>query len=69
MAAKYEYKVEHMREALVGDKIDTGDLEDLLNDRASDGWRVIGVEAAQVKGRVGPGSVPGLVVVFEREKS
>jgi hypothetical protein len=64
----YEYKVTHMREALVGDKIDTGDLEDLLNDHAKDGWRAISVEAAQVKGRVGPGAVPGLVVIFEREK-
>jgi hypothetical protein len=65
----YEYKVEQVREALVGDKIDTGNLEDDLNKHAEDGWRVIGIEQAQVKGRVGPGAVPGLVVVFEREKS
>ena len=67
--ASYEYKVEHVREALIGDKIDTGDLEKMLNKRAGDGWRVIGIEAAQVKGRVGPGAVPGVVVIFEREKA
>jgi hypothetical protein len=66
--AGYEYKVEQVREALVGDKIDTGSLEKTLNKNADDGWRVIGVEAAQVKGRMGPGAVPGLVVIFEREK-
>ena len=62
----YEYKVDTVRSSLVGDKVDSGSLEDLLNERAKQGWQVKSVVETQVKGRVGPGGTEGLLVVFER---
>ena len=63
---RYEYKVETVRSSLVGDKMDSGGVEKLLNQRAEDGWQLKSLTAAQVKGRVGPGGTEGLLAVFER---
>ncbi len=63
-----EYLVEQLRESIVGDKIKTNALEDLLNDRAGEGWTLNRVVMASVKGRVGPGGTEGLLVIFERPK-
>jgi Domain of unknown function (DUF4177) len=66
MTQRFEYKVETVRSSLVGDKIDSGGVEELLNDRAREGWQLKGLTAAQVKGRIGPGATEGLLAVFER---
>jgi hypothetical protein len=66
MAQRFEYKVEIVRSSLVGDKIDSGGLEDMLNDRARDGWQLKDLTHTQVKGRIGPGATEGLLAVFER---
>jgi hypothetical protein len=66
MPERYEYKVLEVRESLVGDKLSGGKLEKLLNDHASQGWRLKAITSAQVKGRVGPGGTEGLLVTFER---
>jgi hypothetical protein len=66
MTARYEYKVVQVREGLIGDKINTGKLEDVLNEHARDGWQVRAVTAADVKGRIGPGSTEGLLVTLDR---
>jgi hypothetical protein len=63
---RYEYKVETVRSSMVGDKIDSGDLEDLLNERAREGWQLKSLTETQVKGRIGPGGTQGLLAVFER---
>jgi hypothetical protein len=63
---RFEYKVETIRSSMVGDKMDSGGVEELLNDRASDGWQLKGLTATQVKGRIGPGGTEGILVVFER---
>ena len=62
----FEYKVETVRTSLVGDKIDSGGLEDKLNERAREGWQLKTVAEGQVKGRVGPGGTEGLLLIFER---
>lgn len=62
----YEYKVESVRESLIGDKIKTTDLEALLNRYAQDFWHVKSITSATVTGRIGPGGTSGLVIVFER---
>jgi Domain of unknown function (DUF4177) len=41
-------------------------LEKLLNDRARDGWQLKAVTSVEVKGRIGPGGVEGVLVTFER---
>jgi hypothetical protein len=51
---------------MIGDKIDTAKLESVLTQHAGLGWRLKSVTSASVAGRVGPGGVTGLVLIFER---
>jgi Domain of unknown function (DUF4177) len=66
MTQRFEYKVEIIRSSLVGDKIDSGGVEDMLNERAREGWQLKSLTGAQVKGRIGPGATEGMLAVFER---
>lgn len=69
MAARYEYKVVELREGMVGGKMSAGKLEKVLNEHASQGWQLKAVTSAEVKGRLGPGGVEGVLVTFERPVS
>ena len=51
----------HGRRQDVGDK-----LENVLNEHAAQGWQLKAITSVEVKGRVGPGGVEGLLVTFER---
>ncbi len=62
-----EYKVVELRQALIGDKISGKKLEKLLNKEAQDGWLFKSMTSTDVKGRIGPGSVEGVVIIFERK--
>ena len=62
----YAYKVVEVREKMIGGKMSGEKLENLLNEHASQGWQLKAITAAEVKGRVGPGGVEGLLVTFER---
>ena len=66
MAARYQYKVVELREGMLGGKMSGDKLEDVLNDEAKDGWQLKAITSTEVKGRVGPGGVEGLLVTFER---
>jgi Domain of unknown function (DUF4177) len=66
VAARYQYKVVELREGLVGGKMSGDKLEKVLNDHAGDGWQLKAVTSTEVRGRVGPGAVDGLLVTFER---
>ena len=66
MPARFEYRVETIRSSLMGDKVDSGGVEKLLNERAREGWQLKSLTATQVKGRIGPGGTEGLLAVFER---
>jgi Domain of unknown function (DUF4177) len=66
MAARYEYKVEEIREGMIGGKMSGDKLEKLLNSRAREGWQLKAITSVEVKGRVGPGGVEGVLVTFER---
>jgi uncharacterized protein DUF4177 len=66
MAGRYEYKVEELREGMLGGKMSGDKLENVLNDRAREGWQLKAITAVEVKGRVGPGGVEGVLVTFER---
>jgi hypothetical protein len=63
----YRYTVVEVREKLLGGKMSGEALERLLNEYAAAGWRVRDITSTDVKGRVGPGGVSGLLVTFERE--
>jgi Domain of unknown function (DUF4177) len=65
----YEYRVVELREGLIGGKMSGDKLERMLNEHGRDGWRLKSITSVEVKGRVGPGAVEGLLVTFERELS
>ena len=66
MAARYEYKVEEIREGMLGGKMSGDKLEKVLNQQARDGWQLKAITAVEVKGRIGPGGVEGVLITFER---
>jgi hypothetical protein len=67
MPARYEYKVVELREGMIGGKMSGNKLEKVLNEHAEHGWQVKAITAVEVKGRVGPGGVEGVLVTFERQ--
>ena len=62
-----EYKVVELREGLIGGKMSGDKLEKLLNEHGSKGWRLKAITSVEVKGRVGPGGVEGLLITFEKD--
>lgn len=64
----YEYKVVELREGLIGGKMSGDKLERVLNDHAGKGWQLKAITSVEVKGRVGPGGVDGILVTFERAR-
>jgi hypothetical protein len=63
----YEYAIEVVRETLVGDRINTDALKQLLTRYSESGWRLKTCTETSVKGRMGPGGVSGLILIFERK--
>jgi hypothetical protein len=49
----------------VGGKMSGSKLEQILNENAGQGWQLKAITSADVKGRMGPGGVEGLLVTFE----
>ncbi len=66
MAQRYEYLVVEIREGLVGGKMSGEKVEKVLNEKARDGWQLKALTAVEVKGRVGPGAIEGMLATFER---
>jgi hypothetical protein len=64
--AHYEYKVVELREGMIGGKMSGDKLEKVLNEHGRQGWQLKSVTAVEVKGRIGPGGVEGVLVTFER---
>lgn len=62
----YSYKVVELREKMFGGKMSGEHIERVLNEHAQQGWRLKAIASAEVKGRVGPGAVEGLLITFER---
>ncbi len=63
----YTYQVVELREGMIGGKMSGDKLEKVLNDHPAQGWRLNSIASSDVKGRMGPESVEGLLVTFERE--
>ena len=66
MANRYEYAVVELREGMLGGKMSGEKLQNVLNQQAAQGWQHKAITAVEVKGRVGPGGVEGVLVTFER---
>jgi hypothetical protein len=66
MAQTFEYKVVELREGMIGGKMSGSKLENVLNEHGRQGWQLKSVTAVEVKGRIGPGSVDGVLVTFAR---
>ena len=62
----YQYKVVELREGMIGGKMSGEKLEKVLNQHARDGWQLKAITAVEVKGRIGPGGVEGVLVTLER---
>jgi len=67
VANRYEYKVAELREGMIGGKMSGGKLEKVLNEHAQEGWQLRAITSVEIKGRVGPGGVEGVLVTFERQ--
>jgi hypothetical protein len=63
----YEYRVLELREKMLGGKLSGEKLQKLLNENAAQGWQLKAITTADIKGRIGPGGVEGLLVTFERQ--
>jgi hypothetical protein len=57
------------RMKMFGSKMSGAHLERLLNDSAAHGWQLKAITTADVRGRIGPGGVEGLLVTFGRMRS
>jgi hypothetical protein len=66
---RFTYRVVEVREKMIGGKMSGDKLEKVLNDNASDGWQLKAITSAEIKGRIGPGGVEGLLLTFERPTS
>lgn len=66
MAQRYEYRVVELREGLIGGKMSGDKLEEVLNQHAREGWQLKAITSVEVKGRIGPGGVGGVLVTLER---
>ena len=62
----FEYKVVEVREKMLGGKMSGEQLEKILNEHAAQGWHLKAITSADIKGRIGPGGVEGLLITFER---
>jgi Domain of unknown function (DUF4177) len=51
---------------MIGGKMSGEKLERILNEHAVQGWNLKAITTTEVKGRLGPGGVDGLLVTFER---
>ncbi len=69
MAGRYEFMVAELREGMIGGKMSGSKLEKALNEHAREGWQLKAITAVEVKGRIGPGGVEGVLVTFERPVS
>ena len=63
---RFEYRVIALREKMIGGALSDEKLEEILNDIAREGWMLKSITHADVKGRIGPGAVEGLLLTFER---
>jgi hypothetical protein len=63
----YSYKVVELREGMIGGKMSGDKLEKVLNEHARKGWQLRAITSVEVKGRMGPGGVDGVLVTFEKE--
>jgi Domain of unknown function (DUF4177) len=66
VAQRYEYRVVELREGLLGGKMSGDKLEKVLNEHAREGWQLKAITSVEVKGRIGPGGVEGVLVTLER---
>jgi hypothetical protein len=61
-----QYKAVELREGLMGGKMSGDKLEKILNEYGAKGWFLKSITSVEVKGRLGPGGVDGILVTFEK---
>jgi hypothetical protein len=63
----FTYKVVEMREKMFSGRMSGETIEQVLNDHAAQGWQLKAITSADVKGKMGPGGVGGLLITFEKQ--
>jgi hypothetical protein len=63
----YSYKVVELREKMFSGRMSGEVVENILNEHGSQGWQLRAITTADVKGKMGPGGVGGLLITFERQ--
>jgi hypothetical protein len=66
VAQRFDYRVVELREGLIGGKMSGDKLEKVLNEHAREGWQLKAITSVEIKGRIGPGGVEGVLVTLER---
>lgn len=62
-----QYKVLELREGLMGGKMSGDKLEKVLNEHGAKGWFLKNITVVEVKSRLGPGGVDGVLITFEKQ--
>ena len=62
MAQRFEYRVVELREGLIGGKMSGYKLAEVLDQHAREGWQLKAIHSVEVKGRIGPVGVEGVLV-------
>jgi hypothetical protein len=63
----YSYKVVELREKMFSGRMSGEVVENILNEHGAQGWQLRAITSADVKGKMGPGGVGGLLITFERQ--
>jgi hypothetical protein len=63
----YTYKVVELREKMFSGRMSGDVVENILNEHGAQGWQLRAITSADVKGKMGPGGVGGLLITFERQ--
>lgn len=67
--ATYQYQVIEVRDSLFRGKQSGQALQDVINEQAKVGWKLVQIMSEDIKGRMGMGSTSGVLILFEWQLS
>lgn len=67
--ATYQYQVLELRDSMFRGKQSSQKLQELINEQAKQGWKLVQIMSEDIKGRLGIGSTSGVLILFEYQTS
>lgn len=67
--ATYQYQVIEVKDSLFRGKQSGAALQDVINEQAAIGWKLVQIMSEDIKGRMGLGSTSGVLILFEWQTS